>query len=182
MRLLSAALALAMLASPMADAARSKTSKAVPSNPCTYEGDRKAFDIEGLKSELMVTALVCKDQDRYNDFMGRYKPDLVVQERALGAYFKRVNGRASQKAYDDYISNLANVQEQDGLKAGTAFCDNLPDLFDEVMALHNSDELDEFANSQAIVQPVAFQTCTTVAAPPATVRRVKHTRKAAKAG
>jgi len=59
-------------------------------------------------------------------------------------------------------------------------CDNLPDLFDEVMALHNSDELDEFANSQAIVQPVAFQTCTTVAAPPATVRRVKHTRKATK--
>jgi len=48
------------------------------------------------------------------------------------------------------------------------------------MALHNSDELDEFANSQAIVQPVAFQTCTTVAAPPATVRRVKHTRKATK--
>jgi hypothetical protein len=47
-------------------------------------------------------------------------------------------------------------------------------------ALPNSDELDEFANSQAIVQPVAFQTCTTVAAPPPTVRRVKHTRKATK--
>jgi len=180
MRLLSAALALAMLASPVADAARSKTSKAAPPNPCTYEGDRVAFDIEGLKSELMVTALVCKDQARYNDFMGRYKPELANEERALGAYFKRVNGRASQKAYDDYISNLANVQEQDGLKAGTAFCDNLPDLFDEVMALHSADELDEFANSQAIVQPVAFQTCATVAAPPVTVRRVKHTRKAAK--
>jgi len=177
MRLMSVALALAMLASPMADAAKSvKAAKSAPVNPCTYEGDRVAFDIEGLKSELMVTALVCKQQDRYNDFMGRYRPDLVTEEHALDAYFKRVNGRASEKAHDDYISNLANVQEQDGLKAGTAFCDNLPDLFDEVMALHNSEELDEFANSQAIVQPVAFEMCTTVAAPPTTIRRVKHTR------
>jgi hypothetical protein len=177
MRLMSAAIALAMLASPMADAAKSLTSaKVAPINPCTYEGDRVAFDIEGLKSQLMVTALVCKQQDHYNDFMARYRPDLVTSERELGAYFKRVDGRAAQKAYDDYISNLANVQEQDGLKAGTAFCDNLPDLFDEVMALHDSAELDEFANSQAIVQPVAFEMCTTVAAPPTTVRRVKHTR------
>jgi hypothetical protein len=175
MRLLSAALALALLAGPAADAARTAKLAKVPPNPCTQPPDRVAFDIEGLKSELMVTALVCKQQDRYNDFMARYRPDLVTEERALGAYFKRVDGRASQKAYDDYISNLANVQEQDGLKAGTAFCDNLPDLFDEVMALHSDTELDEFANSQAIVQPVAFQTCTTVAAPPVTVRRIRHT-------
>jgi hypothetical protein len=176
MRLMSAALALTLFASPMADAAKSvKSAKSAP-NPCTLPPDRVAFDIEGLKSELMVTALVCKQQDRYNDFMARYRPDLVTEEHTLGAYFKRVDGRASQKAYDDYISNLANVQEQDGLKAGTAFCDNLPDLFEEVMSLHDSAELDEFANSQAIVQPVAFQMCTTVAAPPATVRRVKHAR------
>jgi len=78
MRLLSATLAIAMLASPMADAAKStRSAKAAPPNPCTYEGDRVAFDIEGLKSELMVTALVCKQQDRYNDFMGRYRPNLV---------------------------------------------------------------------------------------------------------
>ncbi len=177
MRLLPAAIAFAMLASPMAEAAKSsRTSHAAAANPCTQPDDRVAFDIEGLKSELMVTALVCKDQDRYNSFMSRYKPDLASQERTLNSYFKRVSGRAYQKAYDDYISNLANVQEQDGLKAGTAFCDNLPDLFDEVMALHDSAELDEFANSQALVQPVAFQECTSVTAPPTTVRKVRHTR------
>jgi hypothetical protein len=178
MRTLSAALALAMLASPIAEAAKPKhAAKSAVADPCTQPVDRVAFDIEGLKSELMVTALVCKEQDRYNDFMTRYRPDLAVQERALSGYFKRISGRASQKAYDDYISNLANVQEQDGLKAGTAFCDNLPDLFDEVMALHDSNELDEFANSQAIVQPVAFRTCTTVVSPPTTSHKVRHTRK-----
>ncbi len=181
MRLMSAAIALAMLASPVAEAAkaRSKSASVATANPCTQSYDREAFDIEGLKSELMVTALVCKEQDRYNNFMGRYRNDLVRQEHALEAYFKRVNGRAATKAYDDYISNLANVQEQDGLKAGTAFCNNLPDLFDEVMALHDSGELDEFANSQAIVQPVAFETCTTVQQPAtvSTRRTVRHSTK-----
>ena len=181
MRLTSAAVALAMLASPVAEAAKARShgTAAATANPCTQADDRQAFDIEGLKSELMVTALVCKEQERYNNFMGRYRADLVRQDRALNSYFKRVNGRAATKAYDDYISNLANVQEQDGLKAGTAFCGNLPDLFDEVMALHDSTELDDFANSQAIVQPVAFQTCTTVLQPATmtTRRPVKHSSK-----
>ena len=177
MRLMPAAAALVLLASPVAEAAKaSRASHVASANPCTQPSDHVAFDIEGLKSQLMVTALVCKQQDQYNAFMTRYRPDVAQQEKILSGYFKRVNGRAGQKAYDDYISNLANVQEQDGLKAGTAFCDNLPVMFDEVMSLHNSDELDDFANSQAIVQPVAFEACTSVVAPQATVRRVKHTK------
>jgi hypothetical protein len=148
------------------------TAQAAPA--CEFPSDRTAFDIEGLKSELMVTALACKQQDRYNEFMTRYQPTVAAEEHNLNAYFKRSYGRSAQKAYDDYISNLANIQEQDGLKAGTAFCDNLATMFSEVMSLHDSSELHDFANSKTIAQPVTFEMCT--APPPAEPRGHKHSK------
>lgn len=161
MRLMPALTAAVLLAAPLAEAAHKRVhgGAAAAGESCTRADDRTALDVEGLKSELMVTALACKQQDKYNAFMRTYQPAVAREEADLHAYFKRVYGRASTKAYDDYISNLANVQEQDGLKAGTAFCDNLPNMFDEVMSLHDSSELPDYARSQPIVQPVDFATC-----------------------
>ena len=181
----AAAIAAGLLVAPTLQAAskhssHGRSSTAAPSGElCEHDVDRAAFDIEGLKSQLMVTALACKEQDKYNEFMTRYKPDVAREEADLNSYFKRAYGRQYQKAYDDYISNLANVQEQDGLKAGTSFCENLTDLFDEVMSLHNSSELHDFANSKAIVQPVAFQTCSASSLPETTshkARKAKSTK------
>ena len=148
------------------------TGTAASAPVCEFPADRTAFDIEGLKSELMVTALACQQQEKYNAFMTRYQPTVAEQEHALNAYFKRAYGKAAQKAYDDYISNLANIQEQDGLKAGTAFCENLANMFNEVMSLHDSSELHDFVNSKTIAQPVTFETCT--AAPPVERVAQKH--------
>ncbi len=177
MRVLSSALLAAGLfvAPLMGNATTHKShgkAPAVTAPACQFPADRTAFDIEGLKSELMVTALACKQQDRYNEFMTRYQPAVAAEEHDLNSYFKRSYGRTAQKAYDDYISNLANIQEQDGLKAGTAFCDNLAAMFSEVMSLHDSSELHEFANSKTIAQPVTFDMC--AAPPPPVTRTAKH--------
>ena len=155
-----------LLVAPSVQASTKRThhKSVLPPPACQFDGDRSAFDIEGLKSELMVTALVCKKQDRYNVFMSRYQPDVQRQEVVLAAYFKRSYGKSNQKAYDEYITNLADVQEQDGLKAGTAFCDNLPAMFDEVMSLHDSSELLDYTHSKPMAQPMDFAMCT--GAPP----------------
>lgn len=171
----SALLAAGLFVAPMisnATTTRHARASALAAPACEFPADRTAFDIEGLKSELMVTALACKQQDRYNEFMTRYKPAVAAEEHDLNAYFKRSYGRSAEKAYDDYISNLANIQEQDGLKAGTAFCDNLATMFNEVMALHDSSELHDFANSKTIAQPVTFEMC--AAPPPAEPRGHRH--------
>ena len=149
-----------------------RTARDVHGESCQNSADRTAFDTEGLKSELMVTALACKEQDKYNSFMAEYKPSVAAEERDLSAYFKRVYGRQGTKAYDDYISNLANVQEQEGLKSGTAFCQIFQTMFDEVMALHSGTELADYAHSQAIVQPIAFTTCSDV--PVKALSKAKH--------
>jgi hypothetical protein len=171
----SVLLAAGLFTAPLLSSAATKHTshpRAVAAPACEFPSDRAAFDIEGLKSELMVTALACKQQDRYNAFMSRFQPAVAAEEHDLNAYFKRSYGRSAEKAYDDYISNLANIQEQDGLKAGTAFCDNLATMFSEVMSLHDSSELHDFANSKTIAQPVTFEMCT--AAPPAAPSSHRH--------
>jgi hypothetical protein len=153
-----------------------KSHVTVTASKCEFPAERTAFDIEGLKSQLMVTALACKEQDKYNAFMSRYQPDVMRTERDLVTYFKRSYGREAQKAYDEYITNLADIQEQDGLKSGNAFCANLPAMFDEVMALHSSSELHDFTNAKVIAQPVTFEAC--AEAPPPAPRKTRHATRA----
>ncbi len=187
MRTISIALiAAGLLAAPSLQAATKRSSHShasagLPAPACEFPADRTAFDIEGLKSQLMVTALACKQQDKYNAFMTRYQPDVAREERNLASYFRRSYGKQSQKAYDEYITNLADVQEQDGLKGGTALCSNLPAMFDEVMSLHDSSELHDFTNSKMIAQPITFETCTGTPPASSTAHRSKHTARSLKA-
>ncbi|HTR16790.1 MAG TPA: hypothetical protein VMI52_07135 [Acetobacteraceae bacterium] len=145
--------------------------------PCARPADQTAFNVEGLKSELMVTALSCHAQNKYNAFMARYKGDIAANESALDAYFKRTYGRSAQKAHDDYITQLANVQSEDGLQAGTAFCDTFASMFDEVQALHDGSELPDYASAKDIVQPVSLTSCALNEKPPVHGKsRIHHTR------
>lgn len=138
---------------------------------CVQPEDRQAFDVLGLKSELTVAALTCKKNDGYNAFMASYKPAVLSANSRVTAYFKHVYGREFQHAYDDYITNLAGVQEQDTLKSGTAFCDAYVGMFDEVESLHDATELADFAHSQAIAQPISLASCSSE---PAKVIKGKH--------
>ena len=98
------------------------TSNVASAQSCTRPVDKTAFDVVGLKSQLMVTAITCEATERYNAFILRYRPSLVAQERVLNSYFSRNFGKRAQHEHDDYITSLANSQSQNGLKAGNAFC------------------------------------------------------------
>jgi hypothetical protein len=166
----AASLLAMLLATGPAPAAHVRHAVAAP-DPCTQPDDRTAFDVIGLKSELTVIALACHDQDRYNAFMRTYQPAVMSADHTLNAYFKRAYGRRATTEHDEYITNLASAQEQDGLKSGTAYCDAFANMFDEVMNLQDASQLAEYADSQAIVQPVAFTKCSTV---PASVVKSHH--------
>jgi hypothetical protein len=163
-------LALVLATAPAPARVKTHTAAAVP-DPCTQPEDRAAFNVMGLKSELTVVALACHEQDRYNTFMHMYQPAVVDADHTLNTYFKRVYGKRATAERDEYITNLASAQEQSGLKSGTAFCDAFSDMFDEVMNLQNAGQLEDFANSQAIAQPVAFSKCSTV---PPVVTKAHH--------
>ncbi|ACI51932.1 conserved hypothetical protein [Gluconacetobacter diazotrophicus PA1 5] len=140
---------------------------------CTSSPAHEAFDVQGLKSELMVTALSCNMQDRYNSFVAKFRTKLLDEEGTLNAYFHTTYGRSAQREHDDYITQLANVQSERGLKSGTAFCDQRAAMFDEVAVLESSADLSSYAQAKDIIQPASYETC---AAPERTLRNEVRTR------
>lgn len=140
--------------------------------------DDAVFNIEALKSEMMVLATACHDDSQYNAFINRFQPELMSNEHALDAYFKREYGRAGQVQHDAFITNLANAQSDVGLKQGTDFCPRNATLFQEAMAV-TSNELPSFAAGKDLV-PASLPTCATAAPVHEPVRRVVHRTTAKK--
>jgi hypothetical protein len=131
----------------------------VLAQPCARPADVTAFDVAGLKSKLMVTALTCNQQDRYNDFVQRFRGELVSQERALHSYFVRAFGGRAQREKDDYITSLANTQSQYGIRQGTLYCQQNIGMFTEVLALAKANELSGFAAARQAPQPLEVTAC-----------------------
>ena len=127
--------------------------------PCARPADVTALDIASLKSKLMVTAITCNQQDRYNDFVQKFRSDLMTHERALHAYFVRAFGGRAQREHDDYITNLANTQSQSGIRQGTLFCQQNIGIFSEVLALTKGSQLPDYAAAKHLAQPADVTPC-----------------------
>lgn len=149
--LISAAAAAGLLAGPICATAAAES--------CARPYEMQAFDVEGLKSELMVVAISCQVQDRYNGFITRYQRELQMHERAINGYFARTSGHRAQQMHDDYITNLANVQSESGIQQGTLFCAQRLPMFDEVMALGSPKELPGYAESKSLARPPGISVC-----------------------
>ena len=140
-------------------AAVALTASIASAQPCARPADMSAFDVAGLKSHLMVIALSCGRQDRYNDFIHRYQSDLMGHERALHAYFARAFGRRGQQEHDNYITSLANAQSQTGIRQGTLFCQQNTGTFDEVLALPKGSNLAGYAATKSLTQAIDLVAC-----------------------
>ena len=146
--MLSSFVALSLMSSPLLAA------------ECARPADHVALDVTALKTQLMVMALTCKADERYNAFVTKYRPDLNQADKALYAYFTRNAGRNAAKQRDDYVTQLANSQSQSGIRQGSAFCDRNMAVFDEVMLLRNNTELTEFAAGKLNAeQPIPVRDC-----------------------
>lgn len=150
---------------------------AVAQTQCLSPAARAAFDVQALRSEVMVLATGCSDDAQYNAFIQRYQPALQANEREIDAWFKRTYGRRAQTEHDRFVTDLANAQSHAGTRMGSDFCPHNGVVFQEVMALEDATELASFAAGQDLL-PASMDLCTvqTVEAPkkpvkPAATRR-----------
>ncbi|QNT79509.1 hypothetical protein [Entomobacter blattae] len=134
-------------------------SGAMAASQCKPAPAKEAFQVQGLKSELMVTALTCNAQDKYNAFVAKFRSFLSAEENTLDNYFRKTYGRRAKTQHDDYITQLANVQSAEGLKSGTIFCLQRTSMFDEVAALETAEDLSNYAEAKNIVQPISYEIC-----------------------
>lgn len=139
--------------------------------PCARPADVTAFDVAGLKSKLMVTAITCSQQDQYNAFVQRFRTELVTHERNLHAYFLRAFGGRGQREQDGYITSLANTLSESGIQQGTLFCQQNVGIFTEVLSLPKGADLPVYAARKAFPQPIAVTAC------PAVTRTAQATRR-----
>jgi hypothetical protein len=110
---------------------------------------QQAFNVVGLKSALMVAALSCSQQDKYDAFMTSFQPHVLDAQHTVDAYFHKASGRFSgQKMEDTFITLLANNQSVAGIAQGQIFCLNNQAEFKAVLAMKNNQELDSFVTNQ----------------------------------
>jgi hypothetical protein len=147
---------------------------AAPPAPCGAEINRSLFEVEALKSELMVVATNCQDQEQYNAFVQRYQPELAKTEHELDGYFRVHYGRNAQHRHDEYVTSLANADSDMARTIGADFCPRNGALFSEVMALRGSADLPSFAAGQDVV-PADLGACQAAPQPVEHVR-LRHVR------
>jgi hypothetical protein len=138
--------------------------------PCTSLSDQSAFEVQALRSELMVLATGCHEDDRYNAFIRRFQADLQGNERAINAYFQHRYGRAAQTEHDRFVTDLANAISRQGTDLGGDFCPRNGMIFNEVLALQSATDLADFAAGKDLV-PASVEICTPMASSTATVRK-----------
>ena len=132
---------------------------------CLPPQERSAVEVAALRSELMVLATGCREDDRYNAFIRKYQPDLMGNDKAVGEIFKRKFGRRGQQEHDRFTTELANAESTAGMRLGSDFCARNGALFTEVMALRSPTELAAYAAGKDLV-PATLDLCTEVAAAP----------------
>ena len=137
---------------------------------CASLSEQSAFEIQALRSELMVLATGCHDDDRYNAFIRRFQPDLQGNERAINTYFQHRYGRGAQTEHDKFVTDLANAISRQGSDLGGDFCPRNGLIFNEVLALKSVTELADFAAGKDLVPPTV-PICTPMASTAATMHK-----------
>jgi hypothetical protein len=137
---------------------------------CASMADQSAFEVQALRSEMMVLATGCRDDDRYNAFIRRYQSDLQGNERAINAYFQHRYGRSAQTEHDRFVTDLANAISRQGSDLGGDFCPRNGLIFAEVLSLESATQLGEFAAGKNLI-PASVDICTQASSSAATSRK-----------
>jgi hypothetical protein len=137
---------------------------------CSSLSDQSAFEVQALRSELVVLATGCHDDEKYNAFIRRYQGDLQANERAITAYFQHRYGRAGQTQHDRFVTELANAMSRQGSDLGGDFCSRNGLIFTEVLALESPEQLADFAAGKNLI-PASVDVCVPVPSSSAASRK-----------
>lgn len=149
---------------------------ALAARQCSSTADQSAFEVQALRSELMVLATGCHDDEQYNAFIRRFQTDLQSNEKAISLYFQHRYGKGGQTEHDRFVTELANAISRQGSDLGGDFCPRNGLIFQEVMALDNAGELPDYAAGKNLL-PASLDVCTPMPASAATTRKVVRATK-----
>lgn len=126
---------------------------------CASPSEKAALDVRVLQSELMVAALTCGENARYNAFVEKFHPQLVGFGQALKSYFARAFGTSGEYQMDHFVTRLAN----DATTRRTQFsmpqyCSNSVNLFNAVLGV-DSGALGDYVTQTAFAGGSGIESC-----------------------
>ncbi len=121
---------------------------------CAAATDQAQFEVQALRSHLMVLATSCDNESgRYAAFINKYQRDLNANDQAVTAWFKKRYGGRGQAEHDRYITDLANAVSTGSTVLGGDLCPHDGMMFAEVMALRGPADLASYAAAKDLVPP-----------------------------
>ena len=118
-----------------------------PAKACAAPAEMTALQSRVLLSDLMVSALSCNEQPRYNAFVTKYKTDLGKQGAALQQYFHKAYGGAGRSQMNRFVTDLANNSSNYSLEHIGLYCKETSKEFDELLTV-NQASLSGYAATQ----------------------------------
>lgn len=140
---------------------------------CPLAADQATFEVQALRSHLVVLATGCPQTEMYKAFVQKYQPTLQANASALTAWFKKRYGARGQFEHDKFVTDLTNAMSSDATVLGGDFCPRDGALFDEVMALRSGTELASYAAAKDLI-PASAEICPGPATKPAPKPPVKR--------
>lgn len=136
------------------------TMAAGPANArCARDEDQAAFDIQALKSELVVLAVgACKQEDKYNEFVVRFRPQLIAADRSLTEWFNRTHGRRGAALQNAFVTDVTNVRSLNAQRLGSDYCPRNGAIWTELAALPAASDLSFYAAGKNLV-PSEIKAC-----------------------
>lgn len=100
---------------------------------CARPEDQMALNARVLQTELMVGALTCDNQLLYNEFVRKYRAELVRQGKSLQEMFRRRHGSSASSHLNALVTRLANEASQRSMAQRVGFCRQSALLFAEAL-------------------------------------------------
>jgi hypothetical protein len=100
---------------------------------CASLSEKRSLEMRALQSELMVAALACGKKPEYNQYVNLFASDLQWQGKQLRDYFQRLYGKQSDRALNQFVTQMANQASRLSLTLKSAeYCNQATQLFKKI--------------------------------------------------
>lgn len=131
---------------------------------CASPAEKAAVDARVLQSELMVAALTCGENARYNVFVQKFQSELVGFGSALRAYFVRAYGKSGEYEMNQFVTRMANGATIRRTQfTMPEYCASAANLFNAVLAVDTAG-LRDYAGQTPFVHQSGIDSCPVQAA------------------
>ena len=106
---------------------------------CVSARDEIALNARVLQTELMVAALACGEQRRYNAFVTTFRREIAAQGSSLRRFFSRAYGYAGTRRLNAFVTRLANDASIRSSAGSRRYCVAAGSLMAEALAAKPGD-------------------------------------------